>query len=300
MNVVPDYFEEPWGYYVWILIPDSDLSTKRHIPHFFRKQTVCSQDNELVRLAYFRDLQKCQREATKGRLREGCREKKWAVGVKLDLGGQGENAEFFELRARTYQGFFETKKTLFLETRPGGSCWSWAEEEEKGSEQHNSFEVKAKRRLMVIHRACLRFGKWTWLKWKVRQMGWLRISPGCAGSVTSAGYGPHTEKKTPLRKFPFLLLTVQGFFLSSHQVKGRITPWTRHRSIPGHRPGNRPSNHNNLPVFELWEDTWVHRHKSNMQKPQSLRNWLDCCNHCTTELFSGKPEQFPVVLYPSL
>lgn len=41
----------------------------------------------------------------------GCRgEKKKAVGVKLSLGGQRENAEFFELRASTYQGFFETKK----------------------------------------------------------------------------------------------------------------------------------------------------------------------------------------------
>lgn len=36
--------------------------------------------------------------------------------------GQGENAEFFELAASTYQGFFETKQSLFLETRPGGCC----------------------------------------------------------------------------------------------------------------------------------------------------------------------------------
>lgn len=44
------------------------------------------------------------------------RKTKWAVGAKLGLGGHGEKAEFFELRASTYQGFFETKKTLFLET----------------------------------------------------------------------------------------------------------------------------------------------------------------------------------------
>lgn len=43
----------------------------------------------------------------------GVQRKKKAVGVKLGLGGQGGNAEFFELRASTYQGFFETKKTLF-------------------------------------------------------------------------------------------------------------------------------------------------------------------------------------------
>lgn len=38
--------------------------------------------------------------------------------------GQGENAEFFELVACTYQGFLETKRTLFLETRPWGCCLS--------------------------------------------------------------------------------------------------------------------------------------------------------------------------------
>lgn len=39
-NVVPDYFEESWGYCVCILIPDSDLSTKRQIPHFFWTNTL--------------------------------------------------------------------------------------------------------------------------------------------------------------------------------------------------------------------------------------------------------------------
>lgn len=34
--------------------------------------------------------------------------------------GQGENAEFFKRVASTYQGFLETKRTLFLETRPVG------------------------------------------------------------------------------------------------------------------------------------------------------------------------------------
>lgn len=38
--------------------------------------------------------------------------------------GQGENAEFLASVASTYQGFFETKRTLFLETRPAGCCLS--------------------------------------------------------------------------------------------------------------------------------------------------------------------------------
>ena len=37
---------------------------------------------------------------------------------------RGENAEFLELLASAYQRFFETKRTLFLETRLVGCCLS--------------------------------------------------------------------------------------------------------------------------------------------------------------------------------
>lgn len=51
--------------------------------------------------------------------------------VNVALVGLGENAEFFELVASTYQGFFETKRTLFLETRKGAlvECCEETEEE---------------------------------------------------------------------------------------------------------------------------------------------------------------------------
>lgn len=47
------------------------------------------------------------------------------------FGGARENVEFLSPVAGTYQGFFTTKRTLFLETRPGAVVASGGEEEEE-------------------------------------------------------------------------------------------------------------------------------------------------------------------------
>lgn len=92
------------------------------------------------------------------------RKTKWAVGAKLGLGGHGGKAEFFELQASTYQGFFETKKTLFLETGLGwGGGGAPLDRSGQGRRKVLSsathLRVTGKRRLMVVYRACLRLGK---------------------------------------------------------------------------------------------------------------------------------------------
>ena len=137
LNVVPDYFEEPRGHYVWILIPDSDLSTKRQIAHFFRKQTVFSRDNELVRLASFRDLLKSQGEATRqGGLREGYRGRK----------GFGRTRGKCPILWVTSQ---HIPKILWNKTKKDLIFGSKARSQ-NGPEQHKSLKVPGKRRTGVV------------------------------------------------------------------------------------------------------------------------------------------------------
>lgn len=79
------------------------------------------------------------------------------------FGRTRENAEFLEPVASTYQGFFETKRTLFLETRPGGCCLSagWrqrrrqfqSKEKEEEEEEEGSSGLKS--RLETVLAKCL-------------------------------------------------------------------------------------------------------------------------------------------------